>query len=430
MASISKAFTQKETRNKILFTLFILVLYRIGTFISVPGIPFHSLSDSLAASSNSGMAMLDMFTGGALSKMSLLSLGIMPYITASIVMQLMALVIPKIAKWQKEGGEGRKQIIKWTRILTIFLGLINAIGYDLMFQGQYGIAYNSSVPAVLSNALVIFSMTIGVIILMWMCELITQHGIGNGMSIVIFTNVVSSVPSAIVSSLQTSGTGTEGIFLTILIALIIVVVLPLVVFVERSQRRVPVKSFREGANSRYARKANTSYIPIPWDVAGVYALIFASCFITIPVTLAAFFPDVSWLNTLSNTVSSGPISWAVNFVLVILFFFFMADVNFKADDIAENLKKSDSVVPGVRPGEHTADYLRSICHHLALFGAIFIGILAVASSASFYYTNNSLLQTFGGTSILIMISVGMQFMSAIEQNVRASDPESVLRRLG
>lgn len=424
-----QAFTQKETRRKILFTLFIIVLYRIGTFIPVPGIPFHELADAMSSESGGVLAMLDLFSGGALGQLSLLSLGIMPYITASIIMQLMGLVIPKVAMWRKEGGEGRRNIVKWTRFLTIFLGIINAIGYDLMFQAQYGIRYNDAVPAFLSNFLVVFTLVVGVIVIMYMCELITQRGIGNGMSVVIFCNVASSIPSAIVQSVQNTG-GTEGIVLTIAAIIFIIVVLPLVVFVERGQRRVPIKSTKSGANSMYARRNETNYIPVPIDLAGVYALIFASCFTMIPVYLAAWFSDVQWLQQVSQALTSGPIAWVVTFFLVIAFCFFMAGVNFNSEDIAENLKKQGSYVPGVRPGKATAEYFTYIVNHVTLFGGVFIACLAVASAVLFYYTNNPVLQAFGGTSILIMISVSLQIMASLEQQLRAMNPEDVLRRLG
>lgn len=425
-----RAFTQKETRNKILFTLLIIVLYRITTVIPCPGVPFHDLANGLAGDSNALMMMLDLYSGGALSKLSLTSLGIMPYITASIIFQLMTVVSPKIAAWKKEGGEGRKRITKWTRFLTIVLATINAIGYDVMFQTQYGITYSSAVPAIVSNFLVVFTLVIGAIILMYMAEVLTHHGIGNGMSVIIFTSVVSSVPSAVVQSVQTSGGAMSGLVLTGIAAVLVLVVLPLVVYVERAQRRVTIKSTKAGANSQYARHAETNYIPVPIDVAGVYAIIFSSSLIMLPVYAAAFFPDVTWLQMLSANLTSGWLNWIITFFLVIGFAFFMSGVNFDSENIADNLKKQGSYVPGVRPGEATAKYFEYIVKHVTLFGGIFIACLAVGSSMIFYFTNNALLQAFGGTSILIMISVSIQMMSSIEQNLRASDPEAVLRRLG
>lgn len=430
MSKLLQAFKQKDMRNKILFTFFILILYRIGVYIPLPGIPFNELATAMSQGDSGMLAVLDMFTGGALGKMSLLSLGIMPYITASIIMQLMGPVIPRVEKWRKEGSEGRKQIIKWTRIITIVLGFINAFAYDIMFQNTYGIQYSGAVPMIISNLLVIFGMMVGVIIIMWMGELITQRGIGNGMSIIILANVVSSIIPAIIQSFQNSGGGIDGLIMIVAAIAFVLIAVPIIVYVERAQRRVTIKSSQQGATAGYARLANTNYIPIPVDIAGVYALIFASCFMAIPVTLALWFPDAGWLNALSQALSSGPVSWVVTFILVILFCFYMSGFNFNCEDIAEDLKKNGSFIPGVRPGEATEKYLHFIVNHLTLFGSIFIACWAVISAVMFYYTNNLVLQCIGGTSILIMISVPLQTMMKIDQNLRASDPEAVLKRLG
>lgn len=432
MASkIVQAFAQKETRNKLLWVLLFLLLYRIGTYLPVPGIPFHDIADQFQQMDGGVLTLLDVFSGGALGQLSLFALGILPYITSSIIIQLMTLVIPKVAQWQKEGGEGRKQIVKWTRILTICLGIINAIGYDLMFQAQYGIVYSGEVPTLLSNILVIGTLVVGVVIIMFIAEKITQLKIvGNGMSVIVLANVVSSIPSAFVQSVQTSGDGISGLILTLAAVLFICIVLPVIVEVERAQRRVPIKSTKSGANSMYARHAETNYIPVPVDIAGVYALIFASSFTMLPIYAAAIFPDVQWLQQFSSAMSSGPLNWAATFVLVIAFAFFMSGVNFKSEDIADNLKKQGSYVPGVRPGNATAEYFSHIVKSLTVFGSVFIAILAVGSSLLFYFTSNPVLQAFGGTSVLIMISVSIAVMSSIEQQLRASDPEAVLRRLG
>lgn len=431
MASkIVKAFKQKDIRNKILFTLFIIFLYRVGTSLPVPGVPFHDLADQLQQADGGVLAMLNLFSGGALGQLSFFSLGVMPIITSSIIMQLMGLVIPKVAQWRKEGGEGRKQITKWSRFLSLALGLINAIGYDLMFQAQYGIVYPGEVPSLLSNVIVIFSLMVGVIVLMYMGELITQRGIGQGLSVLIFTSVASSIPAAFVQSVQTSGDGLMGVGFAIIAVLFVCLVLPVIVEVERAQRRVPIKSTKAGANSSYARATETNYIPVPVNVAGLYAIIFSASFTMLPVYFAAWFSDVQWLQQLSSALTSGWLNWIVTAILVIAFCFFMAGVNFNSDDIADNLKKQGSYIQGVRPGEATAEYFRYIVNHITLFGSIYVAVIAVGSSMLFFFTNNQLLQAFGGTSIFILVSSSIMLMSAIEQQVRASDPEAVLRRLG
>lgn len=431
MASkIVQAFKQKDIRNKILFTLFIVFLYRVGTALPVPGIPFHDIADQFEGADGGALAMLDLFSGGALGQLSFLSLGVMPAITASIVIQLMGLVIPKVAQARREGGEGRKKITKWSRSLTLILGLINAIGYDLMFQAQYGIVYPGEVPSLLSNVIVVFTLMVGVIVLMYMGELITQRGIGNGLSVLIFTSVASSIPAAFVQSVQTGGDGMMGVGLAIIAVAFVILILPIIVEVERAQRRVPIKSTKAGANSMYARSTETNYIPVPVNVAGLYAIIFASSFLMLPVYASAWFSDVQWLQQLSAALSSGWLNWIVTTVLVIFFCFFMAGVNFNSEDIADNLKKQGSYVPGVRPGNATAEYFTYIVNHITLFGAIYVAIIAVGSSMLFFFTNNQLLQAFGGTSIFILVSSSIMLMSSIEQQVRSGDPEAVLRRLG
>lgn len=430
MSRIARAFKQKETRNKILFTVLILFLYRIGTAIPVPGVPIHAMADQVQTATNSMLMVLNLFAGGALDRMGILALGIMPYITASIIMLLMQSVIPKVRAWYKEGGEGRRQITRITRYLTILIGLIEAIGYDIMFRTQFRIQYNPSVPSFLNDILVVFSLMIGVVIIMWMGELITQHGIGNGMSVIIFTNVVSSVPTAIVSSITTNAGSSEGLMVTIIAFIIILASIPLIVYVERSQRRVPVSSTKQGAMTRYAVRSNSNYIPIPWDISGVYAIIYTAALLFFPSYFAQALPNVSWLQTVANALSRGPISWGIGFLLIIGFCYFQNSFNFNTEDIADNLKKGGQFIKGVRPGAKTAQYLQFIANHLTLFGSVFIGALYVVSGALFYMTSDPLLQAFGGTSILIMISVSMQLMTQIEQQVRAQDPEAVLKRLG
>lgn len=431
MASkLVQAFKQKDIRNKILFTLFIVLLYRLGCSLPVPGVPFHDIADQISQVGGGALAMLDLFSGGALGQMSFFALGILPYITASIILQLMGLVIPSVARWRRDGAEGRKHIVKWTRILTIGLGLLNAIGYDLMFQAQYGVVYPGQVPSLLSNIIVIFTLVVGVIVIMYMCEIIKQRTGFNGTSIIILVNICASVPAAFVQSVQTSGDGFGGLMLTIAAVIFLIIVLPVVVEVERAQRRVPVKSSKGGADSKYARSKETNYIPIPVDSAGLYGLIFASSMSMLPVYAAAWFTDVQWLQQVSAAMTSGWINWIITFILVVFFCFFMAGVNFNTEDIADNLKKQGSYIPGVRPGNATAEYLSYILNHITLFGAVFIGILAVSSSVLMYFSGNPLLQAFGGTSLLICISGSIQISSSIEQQVRTSDPEAVLRRLG
>lgn len=432
MGKIINAFKQADTRKKILFTLAILLAYRIGAYLPLPGIPFHELAEAAnSASDSAGVAVLNLFSGGALSRMSLFSLGIMPYITASIIMQLMAVVIPRVGEWRKQGAEGRRNITRWTRYLTFAIGLIEAIGYLFLFKSdQYGIVFNSNLPAYLNDALVVFAMMAGVIVIMWFGELITQHGIGNGMSIIIFANVISSVPPAIFSSLTASGTTETGILTTAGVVLALIILIPAIVYIERAQRRIPLHSAKSGGMGSYARSHQSNYLPIKLDQNGVIGIIFASSVIYLPAQIAAFFTDVEWLQNLSNALSSGPVNWAVFFVLIIAFCYFYTSISFDTDEISKNLQRQGSYIPGVRPGQPTSDFLHKVSRALLAVGSTLIAILAVGSSIAFFFTDNTLLQAFGGTSILIMVSVSMQFMAQIEQSIKATDPAAVLRRLG
>ena len=306
LRSLIDAFKVRELRNKILFTLAILALYRLGAYIPVPGIPFQEFATQFE---NSGvaMSMLDLFTGGALSRFSVFSLGIMPYITASIIMQLMQGVIPAVGRWAKEGESGQRKITQATRYLTLGLGFINAIGYLLLFQSdQYGVKFDESsmgVPVWLTSVVIIFTLIAGTAFIMWMGELITQHGIGNGMSLIIFTSIISRVPSAIYSSITIQNDTGMGIAVTVLILLVVIGCIPCIIFVERAQRRIPV-NYAKRVQGRRMMGGQSTYIPLKVNAAGVIPIIFASCIIYFPAQIAAFF-NVEWLTNFSNAISSG-----------------------------------------------------------------------------------------------------------------------------
>ena len=299
--SLVQAFKVPELRNKILFTLGILALYRLGAYIPVPGIPFHAFADAFSEQ-GVGMAMLDLFTGGALSNFSVFALGIMPYITASIIMQLMQGVIPAVGRWAREGETGRRRITQVTRYLTLGLGLINAVGYLLLFKSaSYGIVFSPEVPGFLSDFLVVFTLVVGTAIIMWMGD-ITQRGVGNGMSLIIFTSIVVSVPSAIFSSINLQSDLGMGIATTVFILLIVLVSIPAIIFVERAQRRIPV-SYAKRVQGRRMMGGQSSYLPLKINAAGVIPIIFASCLIYFPAQIAALF-NIDWLNVVANAIFS------------------------------------------------------------------------------------------------------------------------------
>lgn len=416
LSSLVQAFKVPELRNKILFTLGILVLYRFGAYLPVPGIPFQAFADSFSQQGVS-MVMLDLFTGGALSNFSVFALGIMPYITASIIMQLMQGVIPAVGRWAKEGETGRRRITQVTRYLTLGLGLINAVGYLFLFKSEaYGVVFSTAVPEIVTDILVVFTLVVGTALIMWMGELITQHGVGNGMSLIIFVSIISSVPSAIFSSINLNADMGMGIAVTVLILVVVLLCIPAIIFVERAQRRIPV-SYAKRVQGRKVMGGQSSYLPIKINAAGVIPIIFASCLIYFPAQIAALF-NVDWLTMAANAISAGWVNWILTALLIVFFAYFYTSIVFNPEDTAENLQRQGGFIPGIRPGQNTVQYIKDVLHRVTLPGAIFIAAIAVIPSILFYFTNNSLIQAFGGTSILIMIGVALDTMNKIESQLK------------
>jgi preprotein translocase subunit SecY len=416
LSSLVQAFKVPELRNKILFTLGILVLYRFGAYLPVPGIPFQAFADSFSQQGVS-MVMLDLFTGGALSNFSVFALGIMPYITASIIMQLMQGVIPAVGRWAKEGETGRRRITQVTRYLTLGLGLINAIGYLFLFKSEaYGVVFSTAVPEIVTDILVVFTLVVGTALIMWMGELITQHGVGNGMSLIIFVSIISSVPSAIFSSINLNADMGMGIAVTVLILVVVLLCIPAIIFVERAQRRIPI-SYAKRVQGRKVMGGQSSYLPIKINAAGVIPIIFASCLIYFPAQIAALF-NVDWLTMAANAISAGWVNWILTALLIVFFAYFYTSIVFNPEDTAENLQRQGGFIPGIRPGQNTVQYIKDVLHRVTLPGAIFIAAIAVIPSILFYFTNNSLIQAFGGTSILIMIGVALDTMNKIESQLK------------
>lgn len=416
LSSLVQAFKVPELRNKILFTLGILVLYRFGAYLPVPGIPFQAFADSFSQQGVS-MVMLDLFTGGALSNFSVFALGIMPYITASIIMQLMQGVIPAVGRWAKEGETGRRRITQVTRYLTLGLGLINAIGYLFLFKSEaYGVVFSTAVPEIVTDILVVFTLVVGTALVMWMGELITQHGVGNGMSLIIFVSIISSVPSAIFSSINLNADMGMGIAVTVLILVVVLLCIPAIIFVERAQRRIPI-SYAKRVQGRKVMGGQSSYLPIKINAAGVIPIIFASCLIYFPAQIAALF-NVDWLTMAANAISAGWVNWILTALLIVFFAYFYTSIVFNPEDTAENLQRQGGFIPGIRPGQNTVQYIKDVLHRVTLPGAIFIAAIAVIPSILFYFTNNSLIQAFGGTSILIMIGVALDTMNKIESQLK------------
>ncbi|MCL2339667.1 MAG: preprotein translocase subunit SecY [Actinomycetia bacterium] len=419
LSAILNAFRVPELRRKILFTLAILALYRLGSFVAVPGIPVEQLVTQFqnAAANNQTIVFLNLFSGNALSRFSVLSLGIMPYITSSIIMQLLQGVIPALQRWAREGESGQKKITQITRYLTLFLGLINGIGYLFLFQSsQYGVVLPTSVPTLLTSAVIVATLIAGVALIMWMGELITQRGVGNGMSLIIFANIVSGFPSAIYASLGYGAYTAQNIGLTVLIFAVVLAVIPGIVLIERAQRRIPINYAKRIQGRRMMGGTNT-YIPLKVNGAGVIPIIFASALLYFPAQLAAFF-QVDWLTSFSQTLTTGWVNWVLDFGLIVFFCFFYTSMVFNPEETANNLQKQGGFIPGIRPGSNTVTYIKNILNRITLPGAIYIGLIAVIPSMLFAFSGDTLIRAFGGTSILIMVGVALDTMSKIESQLR------------
>lgn len=418
LKGLANAFRVPELRKKLLLTCGILLLYRFGAYLPVPGVPFQDMLGAYQAglSSNGAMAVLNLFSGGALSRMSVFSLGIMPYITAQIILQLMQAVIPGLGELAKEGEAGQRKITQYTRYLTIGLALLNAVGYLFLF-GSYGVSFaNMGIPVALENVIVVFTLLVGAIIIMWLGEVITQRGIGNGMSLIIFVSIVSRVPAAIFSSVNLQADFGMGIAITVLILIVVLACIPAIIFIERAQRRIPV-NYAKRVQGRKMMGGQSTYIPLKVNAAGVIPIIFASCIIYFPAQLAALF-NVGWLTAFADAVSTGWLNWILTVLLIVFFAYFYTSMVFNPEDTADNLRKQGGFIPGVRPGSATVTYIKNVIHRVTLPGGIFIACIAVIPTIIFYFSGNQLIQAFGGTSILIMIGVALDTMSKVESQLK------------
>ena len=429
LKALVNAFKVKELRHKIFFTLAIIALYRVGSFIPVPGIPFAELVDTFSdASTNAGLLMLNLFSGGALEYFSVFSLGIMPYITAAIIMQLLQGVVPSLQAWAREGETGQRKITRITRYLTLVLGLINAIGYLVLFQSSaFGISFaNTGMPVWLTSIVIVVTLVAGTAFIMWMGELITQRGIGNGMSLIIFANIIARLPSALLDSINNSTDQMQGILMTVIIVVVILIVIPAIVFIERGQRRIPVQ-YSKRVVGRKVMGGQATYLPFKVNGAGVIPIIFASALLYIPAQISAFFSDAAWLQAVAAFCSRGWGNWVLTFILIVFFAYFYTSMIYHPQETADNLKNSGGFIPGVRPGGATVQYLQDVIKRITLPGAMFLAAVAIIPSIFYSFTDNTLIQLFGGTSVLIMVGVALDTMTKLESQLKMHNYEGFFK---
>ncbi|MAJ90706.1 MAG: preprotein translocase subunit SecY [Legionellales bacterium] len=420
----------KELRQRLFFVLVALFVYRVATHIPVPGINPVALAELFNQQRGTILDMFNMFSGGALSRFSVVALGIMPYISASIIMQLLSVVDPKLKQLKKEGESGRRKITQYTRYGTVFLATFQAFGVAIALEGQQATGQAVVMdPGIGFRVVAITTLVTGTMFLMWLGEQITERGIGNGISMIIFAGIVAGLPAAIGGTLELSRTGEMHLLAVFSLFALAIVVTGFVVFVERGQRRITVNyAKRQVGRKMYGGQA--SHLPLKLNMAGVIPPIFASSLILFPATIAGWFSQsegMDWLQDFATTLSPGQPIYVLCYAAGIIFFcFFYTAMVFDPRETADNLKKSGAFIPGMRPGEQTANYLDKVLTKLTLAGAVYI--TSVCLLPEFLIVKFNVPFYFGGTSLLIIVVVVMDFMSQIQAHLMSHQYEGLMKK--
>jgi len=419
-----------ELRQRLIFLVLALIVFRLGAHIPVPGIDPDQLAQLFAGQKDGILGMFNLFSGGALSRFTVFALGIMPYISASIIMQLMTIVVPSLESLKKEGQAGQRKITQYTRYGTVFLATFQALGISVALQSQPGLVLN---PGLMFELNTVVTLVTGTMFLMWLGEQITERGLGNGISIIIFGGIVSGLPNALASLLELVRTGSMNILSAMLIVMIVIAVTYFVVFVERGQRRILVNyAKRQVGNKIYG--GQSSYFPLKLNMAGVIPPIFASSIILFPATIAGWFTSGEPTNMFSRiikdlaaTLAPGQPVYTILYAAAIIFFcFFYTALVFNSRETAENLKKSGAFVPGIRPGDQTARYIDKILVRLTLAGAIYMVLVCLLPE--FLVLKYNVPFYFGGTSLLIIVVVAMDFMAQVQSFVMQQQYGSLMKK--
>ena len=430
-STLPVAGTSSELRQRFLFVLGALVVFRVGSFIPVPGIDPVALQLLFDQQRGTILDMFNMFSGGALGRFSLFAIGIMPYISAAIIMQLLTHVEPKLKELRKEGEAGRRKITKYTRYATVALATFQALGVAIALEGQQASGGLAVVldPGWAFRITAVTSLVTGTVFLMWLGEQVSERGIGNGISIIIFAGIVAGLPSAIGGTLELARTGELNVVLVFLLLGLALAVTAFVVFVERGQRRITVNYAKRQVGRRmYA--GQSSHLPLKLNMAGVIPPIFASSIILFPATLGGWFGSaegMTWLRDISTTLSPGQPLYVMLYAAAIIFFcFFYTALVFDSRDTAENLKKSGAFIPGIRPGDQTARYIDGVMTRLTIAGALYI--TGVCLLPEFLILKWNVPFYFGGTSLLIIVVVTMDFMGQVQAHMMSHQYEGLLKK--
>lgn len=422
LTSIRNIFKIEELRDRIVYTLIALVVVRLGSFITIPGVNIDLLraASSSGASSGTIFGLYDMFVGGAFSNAAIFALGIMPYISASIILQIAGVVLPELQKLQREGEDGRRKINQYTRILTVFLAALQAWGVTIKVAqttaGQMSVVPDASFFWTISS---VFILTAGTIALMWIGEQITDRGIGNGISLIIMIGIIARFPNALSQEYSLISGGSRNLVVDVVLLVLLTGIIAAVILVTQGARRIPVQ-YAKRQVGRKVYGGSTQYIPLRVNTAGVMPIIFAQSILFVPATIASFFPNNMWLQSVANAFNEQSFVYAITYGLMILFFtYFYTAIAFNPKEVADNMKRNGGFVPGVRPGSHTAEYIENILTRITLPGAIFLAIVAILPTFAM-----SVLQVpplfasfFGGTSLLIIVGVALDTLQQIESHL-------------
>ena len=417
-----------ELKKKLLWTFLLVAIYRIGIHVPVPGVDSSALADFFESAKNTLFGLFDMFSGGGLRNLSIFALGIMPYISASIILQLLTVVSPELSKMQKEdGAAGRKKITQYTRYGTVLITLIQGFGIAV---GLESMASPTGAPVVIVpgwgfRLMTILTLTTGTVFLMWLGEQMTEKGIGNGISLIIYAGIVAGLPRAVISTFSLVKAGELSLFMLVLIGVLMLAVLAAIVFMERGQRRIPIQ-YAKRMVGRKMYGGQTTHLPLRVNTAGVIPPIFASSILLFPATLGEF-SSVSWLKSAAEFFNPQTITYNVIFIALIVFFcYFYTAIIFDPADIADNLRKQGGFIPGIRPGGKTKEYIDRVLARITLWGAFYISLVCVLPMVLIQQFNVPFY--FGGTSLLIVVGVAMDFMSQIESYLISRQYEGLMQK--
>ncbi|MGQ9499708.1 MAG: preprotein translocase subunit SecY [Dissulfurimicrobium sp.] len=415
-----------EIRRRIGFTLLMLAVYRIGVQIPTPGIDASALASFFARAHGTLFGLFDMFSGGALQKLSIFALGIMPYISASIILQLLTVAVPKLEALKKEGESGRKKISQYTRYGTVFLSVVQGLGIAIGLESMTapnGIAV-VAVPGWGFRLLTALTLMSGTVFLMWLGEQITERGIGNGISLIIFAGIVARLPSAIINTFNLMRTGDINVVLLLFLLIMMTFIVGFICFMERAHRRIPIY-YAKRVVGRRVYGGQTSHLPLKINTAGVIPPIFASSIIMFPATIANFI-QVPWIHTFAQSMRPGSVVYESLFVALIVFFcYFYTAITYNPVDISDNLKKYGGYIPGIRPGRKTSEFIDNILTRITLIGAIYISFICVLPSI--LIANFNVPFYFGGTALLIVVGVAMDTMGQIESHLITRNYERFIK---